>query len=119
MLQPSFGRRQHLTGGQNQRQFLLSCTTSCAKALDSKDLNVMANDAESDISTDREGSGKERSGWLRFALLTAASAVAGGLATAWFYRKTLNKLRETGESAKNTDFGSAEEPTSSELEDDF
>lgn len=79
----------------------------------------MANDAESVVSADQEGSSKDGSGWLRFALLTAASAVAGGLATAWFYRKTLNKLRESGESAKNTDFGSAEEPTSSVLEDDF
>jgi hypothetical protein len=45
------------------------------------------------------------SGWLKFALLTAATALAGGVATAWFYRKTLEKLRETGENPQNSHFG--------------
>jgi hypothetical protein len=44
-------------------------------------------------------------GWLKFALLTAASVVAGGVATAWFYRKTLARLRETGETQENPHFG--------------
>ena len=43
--------------------------------------------------------------WLKLAILTAASALAGGLATAWWYRKTLTKLRETGENPQNPDFG--------------
>jgi hypothetical protein len=65
----------------------------------------VATESQSDNCSKEEQSGKGNSGWLRFALLTAASAVAGGIATAWFYRKTLAKLRETGESAKNPHFG--------------
>jgi hypothetical protein len=34
------------------------------------------------------------SGWLRIGVVAAASALAGGLAAAWFYRKTLTKLRQ-------------------------
>jgi len=32
--------------------------------------------------------------WVRLGAVAAASALAGGLAAAWFYRKTLNSLRE-------------------------
>jgi hypothetical protein len=33
-------------------------------------------------------------GWLKVGAVAAASAVLGGLAAAWFYRKTLSRLRE-------------------------
>lgn len=32
--------------------------------------------------------------WIRIGAIAAASALAGGMAAAWFYRKTLNTLRE-------------------------
>ncbi|HUB30326.1 MAG TPA: hypothetical protein VL967_11530 [Terracidiphilus sp.] len=32
-------------------------------------------------------------GWFRVGFLAAASAVAGGMAAAWYYRKTLARLR--------------------------
>lgn len=32
--------------------------------------------------------------WIRMGAVAAASALAGGLAAAWFYRKTLRALRE-------------------------
>jgi hypothetical protein len=65
----------------------------------------VANDMESSSSREERTAGNGSRGWLRFALLTAASAVAGGLATAWFYRKTLVRLRETGENPQNPHFG--------------
>jgi hypothetical protein len=34
-------------------------------------------------------------GWLRMGLLAAASALAGGLAVAWYYRNTLTRLRQS------------------------
>jgi hypothetical protein len=37
---------------------------------------------------------KNSSGWLRFGVIATASALAGGLATAWYYRRTLNQLRQ-------------------------
>ena len=37
-------------------------------------------------------------GWIRIAAIAAASALAGGLAAAWFYRNTLRRLQD----AENT-----------------
>ena len=33
-------------------------------------------------------------GWFRVAFLAAGSALLGGLAAAWFYRKTLARMRQ-------------------------
>ena len=33
-------------------------------------------------------------GWLKVGAVAAASALLGGMAAAWFYRKTLAQLRE-------------------------
>jgi len=33
-------------------------------------------------------------GWVKVGAIAAASAALGGLAAAWFYRKTLSQLRE-------------------------
>jgi len=33
-------------------------------------------------------------GWFKVGTIAAASAVLGGMAAAWFYRKTLSRLRE-------------------------
>jgi hypothetical protein len=45
------------------------------------------------------------SGWLRVGVIATASALVGGLAAAWWYRKTLINLREAEESANNSKFG--------------
>jgi len=45
-----------------------------------------------------------RSGWLKVGAVAAASALAGGLAAAWFYRKTLARLRQTDGPAQDLDF---------------
>jgi hypothetical protein len=42
---------------------------------------------------DREKAGRT-AGWFRVGFLAAASAVAGGMAAAWYYRKTLARLRQ-------------------------
>ena len=42
---------------------------------------------------------------LPLGVLAMISALAGGLAIAWWYRQTLNKLRESGEIDKNPHFG--------------
>ena len=47
--------------------------------------------------------GKSR--WVKMGLVAAASAVAGGLAAAWWYRKTLASLQEAGESSNNPQIG--------------
>jgi hypothetical protein len=43
--------------------------------------------------------------WLRIGTVAAASAVLGGLAAAWFYRKTLKKLQDAQHQIPNSEFG--------------
>jgi hypothetical protein len=38
-------------------------------------------------------------GWVKVGLFAAASALAGGLAAAWYYRKTLAQLRRAEDEA--------------------
>ena len=60
----------------------------------------MLNDVKSSSSADpapARGAARkavENSGWLRVGAIAAASALLGGLAAAWFYRKTLTRLQE-------------------------
>jgi hypothetical protein len=39
--------------------------------------------------------------WIKVGAIAAASALAGGIAAAWFYRKTIEKLREGEFEAEN------------------
>jgi hypothetical protein len=43
--------------------------------------------------------------WLKVVVVAAASALAGGLAAAWFYRTTLKTLQQAGATPENSDFG--------------
>jgi len=38
-------------------------------------------------------------------VIAAASVLAGGLAAAWWYQKTLETLRQAGETGQNPQFG--------------
>ena len=53
----------------------------------------MANDSNKEVYGSASGSYRGAPRVLRLGLLSAVSAVAGGLAVAWWYRKTLNKLQ--------------------------
>jgi hypothetical protein len=65
----------------------------------------MAIDLESETFANQSPPPPRPSNWLRVALFTAGSVLAGGIAAAWWYRKTLTKLRETGEAPRNSHFG--------------
>jgi len=54
----------------------------------------MASDLESESSGKQPFSNGRPSGWLKVGAVAAASALAGGLAAAWYYRGTLNRLRQ-------------------------
>jgi len=43
--------------------------------------------------------------WPKLAVVAAASVLAGGLAAAWWYRKTLTRLRQAEEKPSNPNFG--------------
>jgi hypothetical protein len=54
--------------------------------LDSKNLTVQPATTPSVASRPQ--------GWFKVGAIAAASAIAGGLAAAWFYRKTLTQLQQ-------------------------
>lgn len=54
-------------------------------------------------------------GWLKVGAIAAASAVLGGLAAAWFYRKTLSQLREAEERIPDTEFMVIEDDSGEEF----
>jgi hypothetical protein len=64
-----------------------------------------ATNVESAISSQEEESRPRLPAWLKVAAIAAASALAGGLAAAWYYRKTLNSLREAESDGGNPEFG--------------
>jgi hypothetical protein len=81
----------------------------------------MTNHLESSVSKDNgteknaDGRGTNRNGWVKVGTIAAASAVLGGLAAAWFYRKTLSQLRE----AENEIADSESKITGDETPEDF
>lgn len=78
----------------------------------------MASDSQSTGSANEQSAKAEAPNWLKIAFFSAGSALAGGLAAAWWYRKTLAKLRETGETSQNSHFGTtAGQGTESSEED--
>ena len=71
----------------------------------------MPNDVESPPSkqaapaADADARNSAQSEWLKVGAIAAASAVLGGLAAAWFYRKTLSRLREAEHEIPVSEFG--------------
>ena len=61
------------------------------------------------------GSGEAALGWVKVGAIAAASAALGGLAAAWFYRKTLSRLREASDDFPD----SLPNITENETEEDF
>ena len=49
------------------------------------------------------------SGWLKVGIFAAASALAGGMAAAWYYRKTLTRLRQAENEAPAAEFSVTED----------
>jgi len=43
--------------------------------------------------------------WVKLGLIATASALAGGMAAAWWYRNTLKKLHEAEDQPSNPHFG--------------
>jgi hypothetical protein len=67
----------------------------------------MDNDIKPLISVESSDPGKtvtELPAWMKVGAVAAASALAGGLAAAWFYRKTLIRLRNAELEPDNSNF---------------
>ncbi len=54
-----------------------------------------------------DSAGSQPPGWLKMGVIAAASALAGGLAAAWFYKKTLTQLRQAANDEHNPEFTSS------------
>ncbi|MDR3739485.1 MAG: hypothetical protein P4L40_10740 [Terracidiphilus sp.] len=54
----------------------------------------MTTNLKSASSIDGDPLEPQAPGWLKMGAVAAASGILGGLAAAWFYRKTLAQLRE-------------------------
>lgn len=49
------------------------------------------------------------SGWMKVGLIAMASVALGGMATAWWYRNTLIRLRQAEVALPNPQFGISED----------
>ena len=80
----------------------------------SKDLESLTS---KDTASNRDGPGSLAApkGWLKVGAIAAASAVLGGLAAAWFYRKTLSQLREAEERIPDSEFIAIEDGSSEDF----
>lgn len=75
----------------------------------------MATDFESKVYTNTPTEPPQESSWLKIGLVAVASAVLGGMGAAWWYRKTLIRMRQAEETGSNPQFGMSEEPPSDEM----
>lgn len=64
----------------------------------------MTNSLDSVRSPEVQPAMRSPSGWLKVGVIAGASALAGGLAAAWWYRKTLQKLQQAELRHTNPDF---------------
>jgi hypothetical protein len=78
----------------------------------------MASDPESKTSGQSSNPAESRGGMLKLGVVAVASALLGGVAAAWWYRKTLHKLHESGESSNNPHFGIDDELLPGETKED-
>jgi hypothetical protein len=79
--------------------------TRKAERSDGKGIETMTNSLESeDLSNPQTATG-DMSSWLKVGVMAAATALAGGLAVAWWYRNTVKRLHQADEISTNTHFG--------------
>jgi hypothetical protein len=66
---------------------------------------TQANNDLSDIYSDSRPRENRPSGRLVVAIAAATSALLGGLAAAWYYRRTISRLQQAGENGPDSKFG--------------
>ena len=75
----------------------------------------MTTEIKSDVYQKTQAEPAEGSSWIRIGLVAVASAVLGGVGAAWWYRKTLIRMRQAEVTGSNPQFGMPEEPPSDEM----
>ena len=69
----------------------------------------MTSQLESASYENKPADASRPSSWLKVGLFAAASALAGGMAAAWYYRKTLTRLRQAENEAPAAEFSVADD----------
>ena len=69
----------------------------------------MEEPLDSSSYKEQQNSDLPGSGWLKVGVVAAASALAGGLAAAWYYRKTLARLRQAEGDTPASSYSMAED----------
>ncbi len=64
----------------------------------------MESQTESDTLSETKPATREAVDWVKMGLFATASALAVGLAAAWWYRGTLKTLRQSGENESDSSF---------------
>jgi hypothetical protein len=64
----------------------------------------MSSDLESASLAPGEAPQEGKARWVKVGLVAVGSALAGGLAAAWWYRKTLARLQEAEKTSDNPHF---------------
>jgi len=62
------------------------------------------NHSESEVPPTGDGHRPGAQGWFKVGAVAAASALVGGLAAAWYYRKTLKTLQDAEISSTPPEF---------------
>lgn len=75
----------------------------------------MANKVESGLSEIGEQAKPTLPAWLKVGAVAAATALAGGIAAAWIYRKTLTKLRQEEDRSPDGGLGSPADDVNDEI----
>jgi len=68
-------------------------------------VEATTSDSESEPSKLALAPKRPRIKWGKVGVVAAASVLVGGLAVAWWYRKTLKILQQTDETSSNPHFG--------------
>jgi hypothetical protein len=86
---------------------VLACDPTSVKLQHRREMaEIEAKPLESAGSSAAEARKETFPTWIKVGAIAAASALAGGLAAAWFYRKTLNTLRQAESDTGFSDFSS-------------
>jgi hypothetical protein len=70
---------------------------------------------ESSSSEQPKQAETQPSRWLGVGVVAVASVLVGGLAAAWWYRKTLSKIHEADGNSENPDFRISGDDSSDEI----
>jgi hypothetical protein len=99
----SFGSPKHLTA----RRTDLSRVSCHRRSRTSEQAKMIENPLESDDCQPDAAPVVRAGGWVRNGALAVGGALAGGLLAVWWYRNTLNQLRQAEADSKNPHFGSS------------